>query len=295
MGRQEKTTMSVREMGELLGLKKVESYWLVHKEYFKTVLVNGKMRVVIESFEDWYAEQATYHKVNGELPGERLRQKSYSAKDIAKILQISEAYAYEVMEKAGIEPVLVEFRKRYPRDAFDAWYKGQSRFRNEEDRKRDREKEENSLSMPDMARLLDVPRSVIYGILKNDVDREKLEVIMIAGRKRITRESFDCWYAGQTKYLKPEDQPKDVVRKNRRYADDLMKKRRGNFTQRKPRQSANPEFLTVDEAAVLAGKTAAVICRWIREDRFPVQRISRKVTRIPKADFEAFLEKKNHA
>ena len=39
-----KTTMSVREMGKLLGLKKVDSYWLVHKEYFDTILLNGKMR-----------------------------------------------------------------------------------------------------------------------------------------------------------------------------------------------------------------------------------------------------------
>ena len=47
-----KTTMSVLEMGSLLGLKKVESYWLVHKGFFETILVGGKMRVVIESFEN---------------------------------------------------------------------------------------------------------------------------------------------------------------------------------------------------------------------------------------------------
>lgn len=37
-----KKSMSVREMGSMLGLKKVESYWLVHKGYFETVLVGGK-------------------------------------------------------------------------------------------------------------------------------------------------------------------------------------------------------------------------------------------------------------
>ena len=63
-----KKTMSVREMGKLLGLKKVESYWLIHKEYFETILVAGKMRVVIESFESWYARQVKYHKVSGEAP-----------------------------------------------------------------------------------------------------------------------------------------------------------------------------------------------------------------------------------
>ena len=49
--KRQKSTMSVPEMGRLLGLKKVESYWLVHKGYFETIQVEGKMRVVRESFE----------------------------------------------------------------------------------------------------------------------------------------------------------------------------------------------------------------------------------------------------
>lgn len=59
MAYRRKKTMSVREMGSSLGLKKVESYWLVHKGYFETLLVNG-MRVVIDSFEEWYASQSRY-------------------------------------------------------------------------------------------------------------------------------------------------------------------------------------------------------------------------------------------
>ena len=45
-----KRTMSVPEMRKLLGIKKTESYWLVHKNYFKTELINGTMRVDIASF-----------------------------------------------------------------------------------------------------------------------------------------------------------------------------------------------------------------------------------------------------
>ena len=44
--KQEKITpkgMSVRTMGNLLGLKKVESYWLVHKNYFRTTEFMGKL------------------------------------------------------------------------------------------------------------------------------------------------------------------------------------------------------------------------------------------------------------
>ena len=115
MTKRPKTTMSVREMGNLLGLKKVDSYWLVHKGFFETILVGGKMRVVIESFENWYAHQTKYHKVTGEPPGELLKQESYSARDIAGILGVSESYVYEIMKADGVKPVIVDFRQRFRR------------------------------------------------------------------------------------------------------------------------------------------------------------------------------------
>lgn len=62
-----KTSMSVPEMGKMLGLGKVESYWLVKKNYFKTIQVAGRMRVMLDSFEDWYAGQFHYIFVNKEL------------------------------------------------------------------------------------------------------------------------------------------------------------------------------------------------------------------------------------
>ena len=65
-----KTTMSVTEMRKMLGLGKTESYWLVHKNCFETVLVNGKIRINIESFEKWYANHVNHRKVDGPPPGE---------------------------------------------------------------------------------------------------------------------------------------------------------------------------------------------------------------------------------
>ena len=35
--------MSVHEMGDMLGLKKTDRYWLVHKNYFRTETLLGKM------------------------------------------------------------------------------------------------------------------------------------------------------------------------------------------------------------------------------------------------------------
>ncbi|HCI83093.1 MAG TPA: DNA-binding protein, partial [Lachnospiraceae bacterium] len=259
-----KKTMSVREMGKLLGLKKVESYWLIHKEYFETILVAGKMRVVIESFESWYARQVKYHKVSGEAPGGLLKQESYSAGDIAEILGISEAYAYQLMKAGGVKPILVNYWQRFPKEAFNHWYASQSRYRNADDRLRDAELEENSMSMPDMARLLDVPRSHVYSILNSERGKEMLEVIVVADRKRITKESFERWYASQTKYLKPEDQPEGVPRRHKSYADSLVKKKvRTNKGTKEVRYSDNPDYLTVDEAALQAKTSTARVYKWI--------------------------------
>lgn len=60
----EKKSMSVMEMGRMLGLKKTNSYWLIKKGWFETVMVAGKMRVMVDSFEEWYQSQTHYRKVN---------------------------------------------------------------------------------------------------------------------------------------------------------------------------------------------------------------------------------------
>ena len=59
-----KKSMSVMEMGRMLGLKKTNSYWLIKKGWFETVMVAGKTRVMVDSFEEWYQSQTHYRKVN---------------------------------------------------------------------------------------------------------------------------------------------------------------------------------------------------------------------------------------
>ena len=287
MNEKRNKTMSVMTMGKLLGLKKTESFWLVHKGFFDTILVNGKTRIVTESFEKWYANQVKYHKVTGEPPGEQLKKKSYAARDISEILQISEARAYEVMKKAGVIPVIVDYQQRYPRAAFEKWYAGQSRYRNAEDRARDREIEKNSISMPDMARILDVPRSCVYNILRGPAGHEMLKVVKVADRKRIMLDSFEEWYCSQTEYLKPEDRPIGIPRKRKSYAESLSRKN-GKRT-RIVHYSENPEYLTVDEAALLGKADVMTVLKWIKAKRFPVIRVSRKVIRIPAESYREFL------
>lgn len=289
METKKKKTMSVREMGRLLGLKKVESYWLVHKEYFRTVEVNGMLRVDTESFEEWYASQIRYHKVTGEPPGEKLRQESYSARDIAELLSITEDTAYDIIRRYQLPTELVYHWKRVPKAAFDAWYASQSKYRTVEDREKDKELEINSMTMPEMARLLDVPRSCVYEILRSERGRRTLQVFELAGKKRILNRSFEIWYAGQTEYLKPEDRKEHPEARNVHYADCLT----GRINKKKyipPREfSSNPEYLSVDEAACLAACPRDRILKWIRKSKFPVIRSGKHLIRIPRMDFENFL------
>lgn len=92
-----KTTMSVREMRQLLGLGKTDSYWLLHKNLFEVILINDKRRIVISSFEKWYANQVKYHKVNGSPPGEELCKRSYSVLEVAEILKVDSDTVYTLI------------------------------------------------------------------------------------------------------------------------------------------------------------------------------------------------------
>ena len=49
----QRSTMSVPEMRKLLGLKKTDSYWLFHKNLFKTQIIGGMMRIDLTIFQNF--------------------------------------------------------------------------------------------------------------------------------------------------------------------------------------------------------------------------------------------------
>ena len=55
-------TMTVPQMRKMLGLKKTESYWLVHRNFFKTDIVNGHMMIDVESFENGMPTRSSTEK-----------------------------------------------------------------------------------------------------------------------------------------------------------------------------------------------------------------------------------------
>lgn len=193
-----KTSFSVPEMREMLGLGKTEAYWLVKKKYFKTIIVAGRIRVIRDSFEEWYANQYTYQKVDGPPPGADLKDTLLATADIAEILEISEATASELVSKGHFELTYVYGKRRIVKSSFERWYQSQSFYRTAEDRLKDQAQFGATLTMPQIARLLGVHRNTVYYL----VNKGCFEIISTARTKLVTKASFDNWYDGQSHYNK---------------------------------------------------------------------------------------------
>lgn len=273
MASKEKTTMSVPEMRQMLGLKKTESYWLVHKNFFKTRMIAGKMRINIESFEKWYSCQTHYKKVDGPTPGAALNAVSYSVHDISKMLGISTDSVYELLERRKIETFSCDNQKRVEKRLFDRWLRRQAHYRTPEQREQDREAEESTMSLPEMGRLIFLSRNQAYALAKRTPE---LEIISIAGQRRVTKTSFEKWYSSQKKYRKYEDMTEAEQRK-------ILKALQGDNTD--PLEQPNTEDLlkkglkkewySIKEAAEMLGLSESSVKRMIYSEELGAEQFGR--------------------
>lgn len=262
--KKKKTTMSVTEMRKMLGLGKTDSYWLVHKNCFETIIVNGKMRIVIDSFEKWYANQIKHAKVDGPPPGEELRAYSYSVREVAEMLSIDDSSVYYLIKRDQIPTFKVETWTRIRKKDFDKWYASQNKHRTQEDREKDAQMEAETLTMPEMARELYITRKAVYNILSKKENRDVFDIVVIADKKRITRASFERWYAGQSEYRKLSD----------RSPEELAQIR---MTERKKEASRlevdpNKPSYNVRETAVLMDLTPDEVRQLIRDGKIAAKK-----------------------
>lgn len=256
MEERKRTTMSVREMRELLGLRKTDSYWLVHRGFFETILVEGKMRIVIESFEKWYANQIKWKKVNGDPPGEELRANSYSVHEIAELLGVNDSNIYEMLKRTGLETFTVGTWMRVRKDVFEEWYRNQNHYRTAEDRERDAGIEEATITMPEMARLLLISWKDVYTILASPKNAGAFEYVYVGDKKRITKESFETWYSGQTKYRKLCDRsPEEQLE---------IETKRKQAVRPRLKVPANKPVYTIQETAILLDLTYREVGEMVR-------------------------------
>lgn len=125
----QKTSISVPEMRDLLGLGKTESYWLVKRRRFKTIVVAGQMRVMLDSFEEWYAGQFHYKKVSGEAPGSKWKATTMSVQETAHLIGLSTTSFYDLLKKKPFETIRVDNRTRICIESFEKWYTAQTHYK----------------------------------------------------------------------------------------------------------------------------------------------------------------------
>ena len=123
-----KKSISIFEMRKILGIGKTDAYWLVNKHLFETVIVCGKMRVMVDSFESWYANQLWYKKVDGSPPGQKLPQ-TLSIQEAADDLCVLPSTIYDLLKKNPIKTYQYGRIKRIDRESFEQWRRESPRYR----------------------------------------------------------------------------------------------------------------------------------------------------------------------
>ena len=260
-------TMSVLEMRKLLGLKKTESYWLIHRKFFRTETIGGMMRIDLESFEKWYANQVKYRKVVGEAPGKELREKSYSFKEAANILGIHDCDLYDIWKNEKLEYITVDFVRRIPVDIFEKWYADQDVYRKVTHIPTAEELENDYICLQDAADLLGISREKLAKIARSEEIGRLLDSTICNNKRWITRKSFQLFLNAQNVYYILDDvdeQKKDTV--------SLEIK----------------EYISRQEAAELAGVSVSTVTKWMQSGEFQCVGAG-KVLRVHRQQFLNWL------
>lgn len=197
----DKTSISVPEMQRLLGMKKVEAYWLVKQGRFKVILVGGRMRIMLDSFEEWYDRQFHYRKVNGPEPGQLLPA-SWSVAEVAGLLRLNPSSIYTLIkDHAPFGTFKVDGQTRILKESFETWYQSQLHYKKQEDAA-PQELLDATLSVSDIARLLDIHRNSVYDMVNK---LHLFATVKANDQIRIYKDSFEAWYQGQSHYKTLED------------------------------------------------------------------------------------------
>ena len=129
-----KTTYSMEELGQRLGLKEATAYELVAKGHFDVVDVLGKRRVTKESFERWYASQTDYRTVEDQELDADIMASTYGLPEMARMLGVHRQTIYYIVANEDFELIKVGRYKRATKESFEKWYQNQTRYQLAEDR-----------------------------------------------------------------------------------------------------------------------------------------------------------------
>ena len=163
---------------------------------------------------------------------------------------------------------------RIPKEEFERWYRSQSRHRTAADRERDREIEAQTISIPEMAKLLGIPREKVYWILDCKKYRDCFVIERVADRPRITKKSFKAWLKSQSTY-------------------QLQKPKKETHEEPplKLQCPKNGKYYSFQEIQAFYGISRPTLDSWVLKEGIPTMQLGRG-KRIQKDAFDEVLKSK---
>lgn len=147
--------------------------------------------------------------------------------------------------------------------------------------------EKRSYTVKEIQEILGISRPTVYKLLK----RNEFSWIRLDGGKYfISKKSFEKFLTLQDKYKLDEINDYEEISMEENIV--LAEHRRKKLKNKQHRaDNGNLDYLTFDEAALLANVSRATIYEWSRKKYFPVIHVV-KASRIPRKEFEQYIEKR---
>lgn len=136
----------------------------------------------------------------------RSESESFPVHEFRRMLGVGKTESYWILKHRNIETVRIKSKLRIVKTSFWDWYDHQTKYRITDGPPPGEAIRAISYSVKDLMELLSVSEYVAYTILSNNA----FETLTVDHCTRVTKESFDGWYSGQSKFRMPEDRALDA-------------------------------------------------------------------------------------
>lgn len=180
-------TYSVEEIQELLNTSEDETRKLVKSGLFKVYRVGNEYRATQKSVEErkkTVQAMLTYQN-----------QKTMSVPDLKRILGLGKTAAYRLVNQCQFKTYVIFGKLRIDVESFEKWYSGQFHYKKVSGERPGTDYTE-TIAPTTMAKVLGISKTTAYDFMNNG----EVEYIVVNGKRRVIRKSFEEWYASQSHY-----------------------------------------------------------------------------------------------
>lgn len=159
---------------------------------------------MMDSFEEWYANQFHYKKIDGTPPGQNWAH-TLSVHDVAVLLGVSDSAVYDILRTKPLPTITVSGKRRIEKESFEKWYSAQSHYKKVSERSElmfeekvaelNGKKQKGSYTVAEVQKILGISRPAVYALIGQHLFR----TVMLDNQYRIVKSSFDAWLDGKIK------------------------------------------------------------------------------------------------